>query len=163
MRNLGPQSVWLSDFLNICVVYIPVALEMEPQKIMDLEAIAAIIRAACDVAAFLRLQREDDQRTLTPDDVEKPPEIAISDTEFAALTTALYNSYDSAELQAIYNRLAECRQRFMETLDGQERQRCICNVLRRVAQGNNDSLPDIDGWNETFRQLCLPRDSPLAR
>lgn len=131
---------------------------------MDLAAMATIISAACSVANSLGLQRrEGDRRSLTHADVGKPQEIAISDNEFAKLTIALYNTYDPAELQAIYNRLAECRQLFMKNQDGQMRRGCICNVLRSVAEGNGGSLPDVPGWNETFRQLCLETSvSPTA-
>lgn len=122
---------------------------------MDLAAIAAVVSAACSLAQTLGLERGDDARPLAAADIAKPSTVPISDSEFAELTIALFNSYDPAELQAIYRRLAECRQQFMQTLEGQARQECICNVLRAVAAGNGGSLPDIDNWSETFKRLCL--------
>ena len=131
---------------------------------MGLEVMAAIISAACSVADLLsrHREREHDPRPLEQTDIEKPLDVPISHTQFAELTIALYNTYDSAELQVIYNRLAQCRQRFMETLDGQKRQECICDVLHGVAAGNGGSLPGIDDWNETFDQMCRQSSAPPA-
>ena len=130
---------------------------------MDLEAIAKIVSAACSFADLLiRHRKREHDTTLKQTDIEKPLDVPISDTQFAELTIALFNTYDRAELQAIKNRLAECRQQFMETLDGQKRQECICSVLHSVAAGNNGSLPGIDDWKETFNQLCLQSSAPPA-
>lgn len=122
---------------------------------MDLAAIAAVVSAACSLAKTLGLERTRDARPLAHADIKKPATVPIPDGAFAELTIALYNTYDPAELQAINVRLAECRQQFMRTGEGQVRQECICNVLRDVAAGNGGSLPDIDDWNETFNRLCL--------
>ena len=130
---------------------------------LDITGMATIISAACSVATLLRqrLQKEP-SHFLTPADIVQspdlshvvsPPTSSISAADFAELTVALYNTYDTAELQAINNRLAECRQQFMQTIDGETRQQCICNVLHQVAVGNGGALPTTE-LNDTFQQLC---------
>ena len=120
---------------------------------MDITGIATVISAACSVASLFRKRHAQERRSLDRADIKTPPGLSISEAAFAELTVALYNTYDAAELQVINNRLADCRQQFMQNLNGQIRQQCICRVLREVADGNGGALPTNE-LDDTFRQLC---------
>ena len=120
---------------------------------MELTAIAAIVSAACAVVQLLRRR----ERTVDSNAIreEIPPDIVVESSEFVLVALTL-NTYDDAEIRSIRNRLAKCRDDFERTLNGCERCKCICRVLRQVVNGNGGALPNVKGWNETFDQLCRP-------
>ena len=119
---------------------------------MELTTIASTISAACAVLQMLRERgtRADDPSAIRD---EIPLDLDVEPSAFVDLALTL-NTYDPAEIRTIRNRLAQCKDDFERTLDGNARRRCICQVLEQVAVGNGGALPDLDGWNDTFDQLC---------
>jgi hypothetical protein len=64
-----------------------------------------------------------------------------------------FSTYSEEEVQAILNRLKDCRDRFVKEGSGPARQRCLCNVFKDVVDGNGGKLPRIDDWERFYREL----------
>ena len=141
MRSCPTASYLLQSLLHRCGT-----------PIVELATIAAVISAACAVVQFLR---DSDRRADDPNAIRAqiPDGLDVKPSAFVALALTL-NTYDTAEIRSIRNRLAQCKDDFETTLDGDARCKCICHVLEQVAVGNGGALPDLDGWNDTFNQLC---------
>ena len=119
---------------------------------MELATIAAIISAACAIVQFLR---DSGRSAADPEAIRTqiPGDLDVEPSAFVELALTL-NTYDPAEVRSIRNRLAQCKDHFESTFDGEARRKCICGVLQQVAVGNGGTLPDLEGWNDTFDQLC---------
>jgi hypothetical protein len=68
-----------------------------------------------------------------------------------AVSVATFGSYTDEEVRSIEKRLLQCRKRFIIDGDGAQRRRCMCGVLKDVAQGNGGLPGGI--WSELSQQL----------
>lgn len=71
--------------------------------------------------------------------------------------SAAFSTYTDGEVRAASQRLRGCYERFIEQGGGGDRKRCICSVLREIAEGNGGQLPLIDDWARIFAQLNCAR------
>ncbi len=67
------------------------------------------------------------------------------------------STFSEQEVQAILDRLKACQDRFIKEGDGAARRRCFCQVFRDVIEGNGGKLPQIDDWENIYRQMNCPR------
>jgi hypothetical protein len=63
------------------------------------------------------------------------------------------STYSDDEVREIIRRIEGCRDRFIKQGGGKERARCICSVLKEIADGNGGIVPIIDHWREMYDQL----------
>ena len=60
-------------------------------------------------------------------------------------------------VELLLSPLKGCRDRFIQQGGGTDRSRCICSVLREAQEGNGGTLPEIDDWENIYRQLRCHR------
>ena len=68
-----------------------------------------------------------------------------------------FSTYTEEEVESLITRLKGCRDRFIQQGGGADRSRCICSVLREAQEGNGGTLPEIDDWENIYRQLRCHR------
>ena len=66
---------------------------------------------------------------------------------------AAFNTYGKNEVEAIVNRIENCRRLFIDEGSGDDRRRCLCSVLRNVSSGNNGLILILTGGGYV-RALC---------
>ena len=64
-----------------------------------------------------------------------------------------YSTYSDDEVRSILDRIEGCRKRFIEQGGGADRRRCLCSILKEIAEGNGGQLPHIDDWRNMFNKL----------
>ena len=109
----------------------------------SLAALAATISAMVDV---LRLGKETYEEYFRQR--ERDPSLA----EKVKVLSLTFSTYSSEELDAIKERIENCRRRFIEEGAGDARRRCLCSVLRDVRDGNGGTIPEPE-WESAFEQL----------
>lgn len=67
------------------------------------------------------------------------------------------STYSEEEVEALLNRLKQCRDRFIQEGSGPSRAKCLCSVFADAMAGNGGQLPDIDDWQKFYRQLNCPK------
>ena len=109
----------------------------------DWTEIAAIVSAMCDVITTGR----DTFKAFYEHHINAP------DTRRQATVLQHALSYSAEELEAIKQRLNECRERFIAEGGGQQRTRCICSVLRNVKNGNGGKIP-LREWEKAYKAMA---------
>lgn len=106
-------------------------------------ALAAIISAMADVYTVGRDTFSDylERRRSAPDYRQKGE----------ALQKAL-STYSDQEIDAIKDRIENCRERFIREGSGEQRKTCLCSVLNDVKDGNGGVMP-VSEWDEIYNQL----------
>jgi hypothetical protein len=68
-----------------------------------------------------------------------------------------FSTYDDSEIEALVQRMQQCRGQFAAEGGGEQRVKCICNVLNTARIGNGGTLPEIDDWKNIYSQLGCSR------
>ncbi|SRR6266550_387333 len=69
-----------------------------------------------------------------------------------------FSTYSEEEVEALLNRLKQCRDRFIQEGSGPNRAKCLCSVFADAMVGNGGKLPLIDDWGRFYKQLnCSKR------
>lgn len=63
-----------------------------------------------------------------------------------------FSTYSAEEIEAIDERIQNCRRRFIEEGSGEARRICLCSVLRDVRDGNGGHIPDPE-WEQAYDRL----------
>jgi hypothetical protein len=77
--------------------------------------------------------------------------------EAARRASLSFSTYSDRELEDLIRRIEGCRDRFIEQNAGQDRSRCLCNILNQIKDGNGGELPEVDAWREMYAQLKCSR------
>lgn len=101
------------------------------KALFDAATLSADVRTA-----YNKHRREDDTR------------------EAARLASVRYSTFSDAELEAIADRLQDCRDRFIAEGSGRRRSQCLCSVFEDLIEGNGGILPHVDDWERIYKQLC---------
>ena len=115
---------------------------------MDYMILMATINAMCAVWGVF----DKDVRSKLFDRIRQQNLDAFKEAEVGLLQQAL-STYSDKEVSAIIRRVENCRDTFVSEGDGEQRVRCLCNVLSHVKEGNGGELPDIGNWRGVYEQL----------
>jgi hypothetical protein len=68
-------------------------------------------------------------------------------------------STSSDEMQALIEKIEECRVRIISEGSAKDRAGCLCSVFNEIKAGNGGGLPFIDDWQHMYDELgCGSRD-----
>lgn len=110
---------------------------------ISLATIAATISAMIDLVKF--------GKETYQDYLEKRKSDPLLESKVEALRKA-FSTYSKDEIEAIHERLDNCRKRFIDEGDGKARSRCLCSVLTDVRDGNGGNIP-VDEWENAYSTL----------
>ena len=71
----------------------------------------------------------------------------------AARASLAFSTFSDEEVDALANRMANCRTRFIKEGSGSQRVECMCSVLNDAKEGNGGTLPKVDDWQNIYAQL----------
>src|SRR5579862_8198408 len=72
----------------------------------------------------------------------------------AQRVSVTFSTYSEREIEAMIQRLENCRDRFIAEGSGKGRNECFCSVLEDFKAGNGGVLPPIDDWKRMYEQMC---------